>query len=184
MLDAALDLFVERGFEGTSLQDIADRLQVTKAAVYYHFHTKDELLEAIVLPAFDDLRALVDAAATSRSGSRREAELAGYVDYLMRHRRIAALASRDAAALARPAVFAAAADIRGRVEGMLMGECADDRSLAWGAALMQALSGALIASQDAPDDWLRTELTAIGRHMIAGYRRAARAAAVGGSGSR
>ena len=37
VLDAALDLFSEHGFAGTSLQDIADRLVLTKAAVYYHF---------------------------------------------------------------------------------------------------------------------------------------------------
>ena len=33
----ALQLFAERGYDGTSLREIADRLGITKAAVYYHF---------------------------------------------------------------------------------------------------------------------------------------------------
>lgn len=179
VLDSALELFIERGFDGASLQDIADRVQVTKAAVYYHFHTKDEILEALVRPAFDELRALMDEIATGRPSGRREAELSAYVDYLMRNRRIAALFSRDASVLGRPVVVAATNDLRGGVEAVLIGAQADDLSRAWGAALMQALSGALLASEHAPEEWLRQELTAIGRHLIAGHRRAARLASGG-----
>lgn len=54
---AALDLFAERGYDATSLREIADRLGVTKAAVYYHFRTKEEILASL----FDDLLAGVDA---------------------------------------------------------------------------------------------------------------------------
>ena len=38
---AALELFARRGVSGTSLQDIADHLGVTKAAVYYQFRSKE-----------------------------------------------------------------------------------------------------------------------------------------------
>ena len=37
----ALELFTEQGYEGTSLREIAERLGVTKAALYYHFKSKD-----------------------------------------------------------------------------------------------------------------------------------------------
>ena len=37
VLDAALKLFSEHGFDGTTIQQIADMLGVTKAALYYHF---------------------------------------------------------------------------------------------------------------------------------------------------
>ncbi len=47
VIDAALELFAANGVGGTSLQMIADRIGVTKAAVYHQFHTK----EAIVLAA-------------------------------------------------------------------------------------------------------------------------------------
>jgi AcrR family transcriptional regulator len=47
ILDAALDLFTEKGFDGTSLREIAERLGVTKAALYYHFASKDDILMAL-----------------------------------------------------------------------------------------------------------------------------------------
>ncbi|MFJ4617253.1 TetR/AcrR family transcriptional regulator [Streptomyces sp. NPDC088812] len=49
--DVALELFAEQGYEKTSLREIAERLSVTKAALYYHFKTKEE----IVVSIFTDL---------------------------------------------------------------------------------------------------------------------------------
>jgi AcrR family transcriptional regulator len=49
ILDVALDLFNQRGYEGTSLREIAERLGVTKAALYYHFKSKEEILLALHL---------------------------------------------------------------------------------------------------------------------------------------
>jgi AcrR family transcriptional regulator len=53
----ALELFTAQGFEQTSLREIADRLGITKAALYYHYHSKEQLLEAVV----DSMLAPVDA---------------------------------------------------------------------------------------------------------------------------
>ena len=47
ILDVALDLFIAQGFDGTSLRQIAARLGVTKAALYYHFSSKDDILMAL-----------------------------------------------------------------------------------------------------------------------------------------
>jgi AcrR family transcriptional regulator len=47
ILDVALDLFTEQGFDGTSLRQIAEKLGVTKAALYYHFESKDDILMAL-----------------------------------------------------------------------------------------------------------------------------------------
>ncbi|MFB6888676.1 TetR/AcrR family transcriptional regulator [Kitasatospora sp. NPDC056327] len=44
----ALELFSEQGYERTSLREIADRLGVTKAALYYHFKTKEDIVLGIV----------------------------------------------------------------------------------------------------------------------------------------
>jgi AcrR family transcriptional regulator len=52
----AVELFAEHGYDKTSLREIAERLEVTKAALYYHFPTK----EAIVVSLFDDLIAGID----------------------------------------------------------------------------------------------------------------------------
>jgi AcrR family transcriptional regulator len=45
--DVAIELFAEQGYEKTSLREIAERLDVTKAALYYHFKTKEEILVSI-----------------------------------------------------------------------------------------------------------------------------------------
>lgn len=47
----ALVLVVERGYEGMSLRSIARRLDVTVAALYYHYPAKDDLLAAATRPA-------------------------------------------------------------------------------------------------------------------------------------
>src|SRR4051812_45601084 len=52
----AMELFSERGYEKTSLREIAERLDVTKAALYYHFRTKED----IVVSLSDDLRRGID----------------------------------------------------------------------------------------------------------------------------
>lgn len=44
LLEAALDLFAERGFQGASMKDVADRAGVTKGAFYHHFSTKEDIL--------------------------------------------------------------------------------------------------------------------------------------------
>jgi AcrR family transcriptional regulator len=47
ILDVALDLFIEKGYDRTSLREIAENLGVTKAALYYHFASKDDILMAL-----------------------------------------------------------------------------------------------------------------------------------------
>ncbi|MEV0281836.1 TetR/AcrR family transcriptional regulator [Streptomyces sp. NPDC050610] len=49
--DVALELFAEQGYEKTSLREIAEKLGVTKAALYYHFKTKEDIFVSI----FEDL---------------------------------------------------------------------------------------------------------------------------------
>jgi AcrR family transcriptional regulator len=177
VLDAALELFGEHGFEGTSLQDIADRLGVTKAAVYYHFHTKDELLLALIQPAFDDFLALVAEAESRPAASRggRTVDIGRYVEVLLRHRRVTAWLTRDATAITRTAVLEQATQVRERTEAMLVGPHSDALGAVWGSALMQALPGAMMAAPaDASDEWLREELTELATHLLAGYRKAVR----------
>jgi AcrR family transcriptional regulator len=48
ILDASLSLFSKRGFARTTVRDIARKAGITDAAIYYHFESKRELLEALV----------------------------------------------------------------------------------------------------------------------------------------
>ncbi len=54
--DVALELFAEQGYEKTSLREIAERLEVTKAALYYHFKTKED----IIVSVFEDVTRPID----------------------------------------------------------------------------------------------------------------------------
>ena len=45
----ALDLFAEQGYDKTSLREIAERLGVTKAALYYHFKSKEDIVRSLLM---------------------------------------------------------------------------------------------------------------------------------------
>lgn len=48
ILDTALKLFIQKGYEHTSIQDIIDRLGgLSKGAIYHHFKSKEEILVAV-----------------------------------------------------------------------------------------------------------------------------------------
>ena len=47
VLDVALDLFIEKGFDNASLRELAERMGFTKAALYYHFPSKADILVAL-----------------------------------------------------------------------------------------------------------------------------------------
>jgi AcrR family transcriptional regulator len=53
MYEHATRLFAERGFAGTSLQDIADAVGITRPALYYYVKSKDELLAKLVTEVTD-----------------------------------------------------------------------------------------------------------------------------------
>ena len=48
ILETALELFAQNGYLGTSMNDIAQQLGFTKAALYKHYTSKQEILDRIV----------------------------------------------------------------------------------------------------------------------------------------
>ncbi len=56
----ALELFAEQGYEKTSLREIAERLGVTKAALYYHFKSKEDIVHSFADDYFAEIDALLD----------------------------------------------------------------------------------------------------------------------------
>jgi len=54
ILKAALDLFSKKGYDKTTFEDIADRITLTKGAVYWHFSSKPELLRQLVVYIIDE----------------------------------------------------------------------------------------------------------------------------------
>lgn len=60
ILKTASALFAQRGFAGTSIRDISDELGLTKAALYYHFASKDDILAALVTEPLTAMRAVME----------------------------------------------------------------------------------------------------------------------------
>jgi TetR/AcrR family transcriptional regulator, cholesterol catabolism regulator len=61
ILDAAASLFAQKGYDNTSLQDVATAVGVTKAGLYHYFATKQVLYDCIVLGVLSDLLASAQA---------------------------------------------------------------------------------------------------------------------------
>lgn len=55
IINAATDLFYEKGFEKASLRDIARKVGLTQAAIYYHFRNKEEILYTIIETSSNEL---------------------------------------------------------------------------------------------------------------------------------
>ncbi|WP_255954467.1 TetR/AcrR family transcriptional regulator [Streptomyces odontomachi] len=55
----AIELFTEQGYEATSLREIAQRLDITKAALYYHFSSKEDIVRSLFTEHLDALDAMV-----------------------------------------------------------------------------------------------------------------------------
>lgn len=65
VLAGSVAVFNERGFDGTSMEDLSRRLGISKSAIYHHVTSKDALLETALSRALDGLE---DAAARARRG--------------------------------------------------------------------------------------------------------------------
>jgi AcrR family transcriptional regulator len=96
LIDVAVDLFTRHSFAGTSLQMIADELGFTKAAIYHHFRTREQLLAAILEPILDELRAVIESAEKKRTPhARAERMLNGYAALAVRNRGLIAVLAAD-----------------------------------------------------------------------------------------
>jgi AcrR family transcriptional regulator len=122
ILQTAQRLFTELGYDATSLQMIADEMGLTKAAVYYHFRAKSDILHETMRPGIQRLGTLLDETATIR-GRRARAEhlVNGFVDFLVRNRHYAVMASTDPAAK-RDKMDAEAMTMRQRALSLLFGD--------------------------------------------------------------
>ncbi|HEY0500324.1 MAG TPA: helix-turn-helix domain-containing protein [Kutzneria sp.] len=91
VLDTARRLFAERGYDGTSLQLIADTMGVQKANVYYYFRTKAAILEALLSGSVAAFDALLAGAEELEGLARREFLVDGFVREVVASRALSPL---------------------------------------------------------------------------------------------
>jgi TetR/AcrR family transcriptional repressor of nem operon len=60
IVEAADQLFYRRGYEHTSFSDIADAVQISRGNFYYHFKSKDEILDAVINVRLADTRRMLE----------------------------------------------------------------------------------------------------------------------------
>ena len=98
----ALARFRVSGFVGTSIADLAGVLGVSKAAIYYHYRSKDALLHRLVDPLLDAIDACLQEHTTPPPTPRQL--LGAYLSVLIVHREVVPLVATDVAVLNHPSI--------------------------------------------------------------------------------
>ena len=159
-IDAALALFAEHGVGGTSLQTIADALDVTKAAIYHQFQTKHAIVLAVLEVQLQPVETILAAADTTQPGRDTRTELLGsLLDFVVANRRSLSTLQAD------PVLFRLLADyppsrlVWERVFAILLDGETGDAALVRSAVLSAAIGTvAYPLVMDLDNDVLRREL--------------------------
>ena len=69
ILLSAGELFAKKGYVGASMSDLAESLDISKAAIYHHFENKESILRTLVNSLSDDFEKLLMEAETSPAKS-------------------------------------------------------------------------------------------------------------------
>jgi AcrR family transcriptional regulator len=170
VLAAALELFAVNGVAGTSLQMIADHLGVTKAAVYYQFHAKEDIVLAVIEDAVGRLRVAMEA---SESASTPEEAttlaLDGLIAAVIDHRQVVASLLTDPEVTRILGTHAEFEDLTGRLVAQLGGPApSTTRRVAvplLAAGIAHAGASPALAGLD--DDTLRVEFRRLGEVLLA-----------------
>lgn len=93
IVEIARELFAEKGYTGTTIADIARRLGTTTAALYYHFASKADILDAILAEPMAAYADMAERATSARLPP--EEILGGYVDFVAETRHVLPLVTAD-----------------------------------------------------------------------------------------
>lgn len=169
ILAAALDLFAEHGVSGTSLQMIADAVGVGKAAVYFQFKTKDEIIIAVTEIELAKLEEALEAAEAAENRRRaRELLLNRVIELAVEQPRMVSVFQFDPVIIRFLAEHEPFQQFLERLYRALLADNAGTESLMQAAMLSGAIGSAvmhpLVAHLD--DDTLRSQLLHLTRRLI------------------
>ncbi|MEV8631235.1 TetR family transcriptional regulator [Streptosporangium sp. NPDC051023] len=173
ILEAARDLFAARGYQRTSVREIAERLGLTKTAVLYHFPAKADILAALAEPLIRDLEAVTATATIAPAGppgppDMRGRVVEGLLEVYIAHRHSLRLVLRDIALFAQEPVFYRFVAVMQEANRLVAGP---DPSLGERVRAAQAiamLSDPVIILADMPAEPLRREVLEGVRLLLAG----------------
>jgi AcrR family transcriptional regulator len=169
ILDVALELFTDQGFDGTSMREIAERLHMSKPAIYYHFASKDDILMALHLRMHELSRAVL-----ARTGGQAmtleiwRSVLDELLDQMMTQRKILLMHERNQAALEKlhRTEHGDADDLQRRFHQALADPSVPLRDRVRMACSLGAVYGALFMAADAFDNVSDAEIGALIRDAV------------------
>lgn len=101
ILEAAAELFYERGFHAVGVDEIGARAGVTGPAIYRHFSGKDEILATLFNEALDQLLVRTEAA-EGEPWAELELLIRAQTTFALNHRHVISIYTREGRALAEP----------------------------------------------------------------------------------
>lgn len=159
VLTTARRLFAERGYDATSLQEIADEMGVRKANVYYYFKTKGAILTALLESVTAPMSALLNELPGVDDLDARKMLLAkGFADETVRsYRTFGTMNLGDPGLLREPEAAAVMNGLAGRALRLLFGDSptSDQRAAFW---LVFDLAPVLRRLDDLSDEELRATI--------------------------
>jgi AcrR family transcriptional regulator len=173
ILDVAQDLFTRQGYDKTSLRDIAERLKITKAALYYYFERKEDILIALHLrlhtigeTVIAELEAAPDGAARVAIWPRLANEI---IDFMVDNRELLLLHSRNRNAFAALQLggLEGDRDVEARFARILASPTIALRERVRMAAMIGVITEVFGDSADAFEDVPNDELAELVREAVA-----------------
>jgi AcrR family transcriptional regulator len=173
ILDVAQELFTRQGYDKTSLRDIAERLQITKAALYYYFQRKEEILIGLHLrlhtlgeTVIAELEAAPDGAARAAIWPRLANEM---IDFMVDNRELLLLHNRNRSAFESldPEMLQDGGDVEARFERILSSPAMALRERVRMAAMVGVITEVFGESAAAFEDVPPAELADLVREAIA-----------------
>jgi AcrR family transcriptional regulator len=166
ILAVASRLFGERGYEATSIQDIADDMKLTKAAVFYHYRVKGDILRAIarsVMPDVDTF--LADITKLRSRRARIDAFIDAVVDVVLSRRTVIVVLLTDPAVRNEPRAIQLLPELYARMIHTLFGNKPTPEQVFALYAAVGAVTG-ITALDDLRDDELRPILSKAMRRLL------------------
>ncbi|MGZ3145471.1 TetR/AcrR family transcriptional regulator [Lentzea chajnantorensis] len=159
ILTTARELFAAKGVQQTSLQEIADRLGITKPALYYHFSSREELIRSIVEPLLNDGQSFLEQMERRADVAPREL-LEGFFDFHHRYRADMLFLLTEMTTLAELGLIDVVLSWRARLSRLIFGDHPTLEQEARAVLAFGGMQDCTMQFPDAPVDELRAATVA------------------------